>query len=278
LAAHDIPFLLEYRKGFKALKALVDYGRFINRNREAGSAIEIKVDRQAILRKLAGSDGSLSERHGKEILAQYGIPTAREALARSENEALAIAERIGYPLVLKIESPQITHKTDARAVKTHISTAAELIRSYREILHNATSYDTSALIEGVLVQEMIGHGKEVLIGMTQDPQFGPVIAFGVGGVFVEMIQDVSLRAAPLNGTDAVEMIRELKSYNALKGARGEAESDIDAIVEILLRFSRLCMDLAGVIAAIDINPLMLLEKGKGAVAADCLMTRKGTIA
>jgi acetyltransferase len=121
---------------------------------------------------------------------------------------------------------------------------------------------------------MIGHGKEVLIGMTQDPQFGPVIAFGVGGVFVEMIQDVSLRAAPLSRIDAMEMIRELKSYNALKGARGEKARDIDAIVEILLRFSRLCMDLTDDIAEIDINPLLVLEKGKGAVAVDCLMTRK----
>jgi acyl-CoA synthetase (NDP forming) len=278
LAAHDIPFLLEYRKGFKAIKALIEYGRFLTQNRETVSAIEIQVDRERIRGALASSDRTLSERRGKEILAQYGIPTAREALARNENEALTLAKTIGYPLVLKVESPQITHKTDARAVKTHIGTDVELVRSYREIVQNAKTYDASALIEGVLVQEMICDAKEVLVGMTQDSQFGPVIAFGVGGVFVEMIQDVSLRAAPLNRIDAVEMLRDLKSYNMLKGARGESESDIDAIVGILLRFSRLCMDWTDEIAAIDINPLMLLEKGKGAVAVDCLMTRKRAIA
>ena len=274
LREHDIPFLLEYRKGFKALKALSEYNCFLSKERSASSEIELKIEREKIKRLLAPSDQALTERQGKEILAEYGIPITREGLARSEEEALGLAQTIGYPVVLKVESPQIIHKTDAGAVKTNIESEAELIRHYREIENNVRIFAPSATIEGILVQEMIRGGKEVIVGMTQDPQFGPVIVFGIGGVFVEIIKDISMRVAPLSKTDAVEMVCGLKSYGVLKGARGERESDIEAVVEILLRFSQLSLDLRDEIREIDINPLMVLEKGKGAVAVDCLMARK----
>jgi acetate---CoA ligase (ADP-forming) len=274
VGANDIPFLLEYRKGFKAIKALLTYQRFLGNKRSVPAEIELQIDRGKIKRLLASSDQALTERQGKAILAEYGIPITREALARSEEEALGLAQTIGYPVVLKVESPQIIHKTDAGAVKTNIASEVELIRSYREIEHNAKTFDPSATIEGILVQEMIHGGKEVIVGMTQDPQFGPVIVFGIGGVFVEIIKDITMRIAPLSKTDAVEMILGLKGYSVLKGARGERESDIDAVVEILLRVSQLSLDLRDEITEIDINPLMVLEKGKGAVAVDCLMTRQ----
>jgi acetyltransferase len=269
-----IPFLLEYRKGFKAIKALLTYQQFMDKERSSSSEITAGIDREKIKRLLASSDQILTERQGKEILAQYGIPITPEALAHSEEEALALAQTIGYPLVLKVESHQITHKTDAGAVRTHIASAAELIRAYREIGHNARTFDPNATIAGILVQKMIAGGKEVIIGMTRDPQFGPVIVFGIGGIFVEIINDLSMRVAPLSRTDAGEMVRGVKGYGFLKGVRGEPESDIEAVVEILLRFSQLCLDLADEITEIDVNPLMVLEKGKGAVAVDCLMTRK----
>jgi acyl-CoA synthetase (NDP forming) len=274
VGANDIPFLLEYRKGFKAIKALLIYQRFLGKERRVPPEIELHIDREKIKRFLASRDQPLTERQGKTILAEYGIPITREALARSEEEALGLAQTIGYPVVLKVESPQIIHKTNAGAVKTNIRNAAELIRDYREIEHNTKTFDPNATIEGILIQEMISGGKEVILGMTQDSQFGPVIVFGIGGVFVEIIKDITMRIAPLSKTDAIEMILGLKSYSVLKGARGERESDMDSIVEILLRFSQLSLDWGDEMSEIDINPLIVLEKGKGAVAVDCLMALK----
>jgi acetyltransferase len=273
---NPIPFLLEYRKGFKAIKALLTYQQFLDKERSVSSEIGARIDRQEINRLLASSEDVLTERQGKEILAQYGIPITPEALAQSEEEALSLAQRIGYPVVLKVESRQITHKTDAGAVRTNIANDAALIRAYREIGHNARTFDPSATIDGMLVQKMIPEGKEVILGMTRDPQFGPVIVFGLGGIFVEIINDISMRVAPLSKTDAGEMVRGFKGYGVLKGIRGGAESDIEAVIDMLLRFSQLSLDLADEITAIDINPLIVLEKGKGAVAVDCLMTRKRT--
>ncbi|MET0501842.1 MAG: acetate--CoA ligase family protein, partial [Candidatus Binatia bacterium] len=270
---NPIPFLLEYRKGFKAIKALLAYQQFLDKERSVFSEIA-GVDREKVKHLLASNDRVLTEREGKKILAQYGIPTTPEALAHSEEEAVALSQTIGYPLVLKVESRQIAHKTDAGAVRTNIANEAALIRAYREIEHNARTFDPRATIDGMLVQKMIPGGKEVIIGMTRDPQFGPVIACGIGGVFVEIINDLSMRVAPLSRTDAIEMVSALKGYRILKGARGGPESDIEAVVDMLLRFSQLSLDLADEITAIDINPLIVLETGKGAVAADCLMTRK----
>ena len=274
LAEHKIPYLLEYRSGFKALRALIDYDRFVNKPRVPPAEIKIEINRQKIARLLASNRRALTERQSKEVLAEYGIPTTREALARNEDEAVRLGKEIGYPVVLKMESADITHKTEARAVKINIQNEMELRRCYREIVNNVEAYDARAVIDGMLVQEMITGGKEVIVGMTRDPQFGPVIIVGVGGIFVEVIKDIAMRVAPLTKTDGLEMIGELKGYRLLTGVRGEAESDIDALSEILCRFSRLSMDLADEIAEIDINPLMVFEKGKGAVALDCLMTRR----
>jgi acetyltransferase len=274
IGSHDIPFLLEYGKGFTAVKSLIEYNRFLKKDRECLPDIDLKIDRERT-RSLVGSNHSaLPERQGKAILAQYGIPVTREALARTEEEALMTANALGYPLVLKVESQQIAHKTDARAVKTNIQNETELLHSYREVVSNAKTYNPNATIDGILLQEMIRGGKEVIVGMTVDPQFGPMILFGMGGVFVEIIKDVSMRTAPLTRIDAVEMVREIRGYGVLKGARGEPESDIDALVDILWKFSNLAVDSAEEMAEIDINPLIVLEKGKGAIAVDCLMTQK----
>ena len=273
LGENNIPFLLEYRRGFKALRALMDYDRFLRSSRAPTSDIAIEIDRRRIARLLPTSGRALTERRSKEILAEYGIRTTREALARSEEEAVALAKTIRYPVVLKIESAEITHKTEAGAVKINIRDEAELRRCYREVLKNVPSYNTEAVIEGILVQEMITSGKEVIVGMTCDPQFGPVIVVGLGGLFVEVIKDIAMRIAPLTKSDALDMIGELRGYRMLTGARGEAESDIDALAGILCRFSQLSIDLADEISEIDINPLIVFEKGKGAVALDCLMTK-----
>ena len=209
-------------------------------------------------------------------MAEYGIPVTREALARSEEEAAALAKNIGYPVVLKIESADIAHKTEAGGVKIGIQDEAALRLGYQEILRNAQSHQPNAIIAGVVVQEMIRGGKEMIVGMSRDAQFGPVIVVGIGGIFVEVLQDVAMRVAPLTKGDALDMIGELKGYRLLQGMRGEPASDIDALAEALCRFSRLAMDAPDEIAEIDVNPLVVLEEGRGVVALDCLMTRRGS--
>ena len=272
LAEHEIPFLLEYRRGFRALRSLIDYERFLSRARETAGEIAGDIDREKCARLLSGK--KLTERQGKKILAEYGIPVTREAVAPSEEEATELGKFIGYPLVLKIESADIAHKTEAGGVKIDIRDEAALRRAYHDILRNAQTHDSKAVIAGVLVQEMICGGKEMIVGMSRDAQFGPVIVVGIGGIFVEALQDVALRVAPLTKGDALDMIGELKGYRVLQGMRGEPPSDVDALAEALCRFSRLAMDAPDEIVEIDINPLVVLEKGKGVVALDCLMTHR----
>jgi acetate---CoA ligase (ADP-forming) len=272
LGENNIPFLLEYRRGFKALRALMDYDRFLKKSRVSSSEIRSSIDGGKSGRMIPANGRVLTERKGKQILAEYDIPMTREALAKNEEEARRVAETIGYPVVLKVESGDVTHKTEAGAVKINIQNEAEVRRCYHEILNNAQAYKPTAAVDGILVQEMITGGKELIVGMKRDPQFGPVIVVGMGGIFVEVIKDIAMRVAPLTKSDALDMIGELKAFPILKGLRGEAESDVDAVAEILCRFSRLSMDFVDEIAEIEINPLIVFETGRGAVAVDCLIT------
>ncbi len=274
LREHEIPFLLEYRKGFKALKSLLSYYRFIDRDRascDAGVRVDVNLGKVKGLLQSFGR--TLTERQSKQILAEYGIPIARQTLATSAEEAVEIARRIGYPVVLKIESPEIAHKTEARAVEIGISNDAEVHAAYDRIMENARAHNPAAQINGVLVQEMVRGGREVIIGMTQDSQWGPTIIFGLGGILVEVLKDIATRVAPLTRFDVEEMMHELKGAKILKGFRGQPPADITAVIDIVLRFSQLCRDLKDDIAEIDINPLMVCENGKGAKVVDCLMTR-----
>ena len=274
LREHEIPFLLEYRKGFKALKSLLSYYRFIDRDRascDAGVRVDVNLGKVKGLLQSFGR--TLTERQSKQILAEYGIPIARETLATSAEEAVEIARRIGYPVVLKIESPEIAHKTEARAVEIGISNDAEVRADYGRIMENARAHNSAAQINGVLVQEMVRGAREVIIGMTQDSQWGPMIILGLGGILVEVLKDIATRVAPLTRFDVEEMMHELKGAKILEGFRGQPPADIAAVIDIVLRFSQLCLDLKADIAEIDINPLMVCENGKGAKVVDCLMTR-----
>jgi len=192
-------------------------------------------------------------------------------LAGTSEEAVKIAAKIGYPVVLKVDSPDIPHKTEAGVIKIGISNKSELIDAYNGIMGNAKKYAPEAKIRGVLVQEMVSNAREVIVGLSYDPQFGPVIMFGLGGIFVEVFKDVSLRTAPLTRADAEDMIKEVKGYETLKEFRGKPEADVEGIVDVLIKVSRLATDLGDVLSEIDINPLMVLDKGKGVKAADALV-------
>jgi len=181
---------------------------------------------------------------------------------------------IGYPVALKVQSPDISHKTEARAVRVDIASDGELTAAYDEVLANARAYRKGVRIEGVLVQEMAMDGVEAIVGVTNDPLFGPAVMFGLGGVFAEVLKDVSFRLAPVTGSVAREMVEEITGYPLLAGARGRPPADVDALVDAIVRLSALAVDLKDHIGELDINPLFVFAKGKGVKAADALIRPK----
>jgi acyl-CoA synthetase (NDP forming) len=226
---------------------------------------------KAVARMLQ-TPGALTEYEGKRILAAYGIPVTREEIASSAEEAGALARQIGYPVALKVQSPEIPHKTEAGGIRLHLYTDAQVHEAYAEILRNAKNYAPQAIIAGVLVQEMIEGGVEVIVGTTHDPVFGPCVMFGLGGIFVEVLQDVSFRVAPLTRPDAEEMIREVKGYPVLEGVRGRPPADVRGLVDVILKVSRLAIDFKGEIEELDINPLIVLPRGVR--VADALVLKR----
>lgn len=217
---------------------------------------------------------TLSESQSKKVLQQAGISVTDERVVQSLNEALTAAAAIGYPIAIKIDSPDITHKTDAGCVFLNITGPDELKVCYEKILHNAYSYDSKARIHGVLVQEMLPPGREVIIGVSYDPVFGPVVMFGLGGIYVEVLKDVTFRIAPFSKKEALEMIGEIKGYRLLEALRGKPRADIDALADMLCKVGDMAVALQGHIEELDINPLFVFEESKGVKAADALIIRK----
>jgi len=209
----------------------------------------------------------LGEIEARKILMAYGIRVPKAEVARDIEEAKRIAKDIEYPLVLKIVSPNILHKTDVGGIKVGIKDEKELEENYNDILFNVNRYMPGANISGILVQEMIKDKKETIIGISEDPQFGPMIMFGLGGIYVEVLKDVSFRIAPISGKIAREMISEIKTIKLLKGTRGEAPSDIESIADVLLRMSQLVTDFPEIME-MDINPLFVKKQGEGSIAGD----------
>jgi acetyltransferase len=266
-----VPVIEHVPSGLWALAALADW---VKKTEKAGAFPEYRpgVEKQRALEVIRRSrERSLTESLSKEILRAYGIPVTREKLAHSAAEAVAAAEEMGYPVVLKVESPDILHKTEAGGVVLNLENRAAVEKAYDLIIKRARSYKPAARLEGVLVQEMLPPGLEVILGMKRDPIFGPTILFGLGGIYVELLKDVALRVAPLREEDAREMIAEIQGKALLDGVRGQPPRDREALVEILMRLSRMAVELGDEIAELDINPLILYPEGEGAVAADALI-------
>jgi len=208
----------------------------------------------------------LLEPEAKIVCMEYGIPVTRFKVALTQDEAVKFADQIGYPTVLKIVSPDILHKWDLGGVILNLKSAAEVKDAYNKILENVKRHKPDAKIAGVLVQEMAPSSTEVIVGSIKDPQFGPALMFGLGGIFVEVLKDVTFRIAPITETDAREMITEVKGYPILKGYRGQPPADVDAIVKILMNTSRLIMDHME-IKELDLNPIIVYDKGAKTVDA-----------
>ncbi|MEM4244427.1 MAG: acetate--CoA ligase family protein [Candidatus Bathyarchaeia archaeon] len=212
----------------------------------------------------------LLENEAKAICMEYAIPVTMFKLAESEEEAVEFAAQIGFPVVLKIVSPDIIHKSDAGGVMVNLKTAADVQKAYSKILENAKKYNSTAKIVGVLVQEMAPPSTEVIVGAVKDSQFGQTLMFGLGGIFVELLKDVTFKVAPITREDAQEMVAKVKAYPLLKGYRNTPPADIDAIVNILLSTSKLVMDYPE-IKELDLNPIMIYDKGAKTVDARIIL-------
>jgi acetyl-CoA synthetase (ADP-forming) len=213
---------------------------------------------------------SLLETEAKTVCMEYGIPVTKFKLAENEAEAVKFAEEIGYPVVLKIVSPDIIHKSDVGGVIVGLKSAKDVRNAYKQIIGNVKKHRADAKIVGILVQEMAPSSTEVIVGAIKDPQFGPALMFGLGGIFVEVLKDVTFRIAPITKDEASEMIAEVKAYPLLKGYRNMPPADVEAIVQILLNASRLVMDHQE-IKELDLNPIMVYEKGAKTVDARIIL-------
>ena len=226
-----------------------------------------------IIGKAKKEKRSLLETEAKELLKEYGIPVPDFKLIKSEDEIARLAKEINFPIVMKIVSPDIIHKTDARGVKVGVKDEEEARMTYQEIISKAIKYNKKASISGVIAYTMVPQGTEIIIGMMKDPHFGPVIMFGLGGIFVEVLKDISFRILPIEEIDAREMITEIKGYEILKGARGNPPRDIRAIEEVLMKVSKLTMENPE-INEIDLNPIFAFENGIQVVDARMILSRE----
>ena len=269
LSEGGIPHFMYAEPAIRTLEAMFRYSRWIEKEDTTPKQFEVDkaIVRNVFENVLKSNRTNLLEEEGYEILKAYGFSTPKKILVTNEEESVRAAEEIGYPVVMKIVSPQIIHKSDAGGVKIGIKNQSEAIKAFNEILLNAKKYNPNAEINGVLVQEMISSAKETILGAKRDPLFGPLIMFGLGGIYVEILKDVIFRLAPIDEDMANEMVNSIKTIKLLKGARGEKESDIDGIVESIQRLSQLVNDFPE-IEEFDMNPLLVLEKGNGVRAVD----------
>lgn len=266
-----IPYYLYSEPAIRTLKAMYDFKKWVDEASNKRATLQFAKDTAKVksifenVRKNGRSN--LLEEEGYEVLEAYGFPTPKSILCTTEQECINAARQTGYPLVMKIVSPDIIHKSDAGGVKVGIKTDDELRNSFRTITENALKYKSDAKVKGVLVQEMVKSAKETILGASQDPTFGPVIMFGLGGIYVEVLKDVVFRIVPIDEQEAIDMVESIKTIKLLKGVRGEKSSDLRAIADSLQRLSQLVVDFPE-IKEFDINPLLVLEEGKGARVVD----------
>jgi acyl-CoA synthetase (NDP forming) len=214
----------------------------------------------------------LTEFESKRILKQAGLPVVETKLAKTQKEAVTISQKIGFPVVLKIVSPDVIHKTDSGGVKLSVNGVAHVKKAYDEILKKVRKKYPKALLHGISVQKMVEPGTEVIVGVSKDPQFGPVVMFGLGGIFVELFKDVSFRVIPVERKDAQEMIKEIKGFPLLQGYRGKEPADISSLVNIILKISNF-IERNPQIKELELNPIVAYPKRAVAVDARIIIEK-----
>jgi acetyltransferase len=271
----DFPIFTRIVEMFRALKLDYEY---------AMSAAKVAADKvfpayevqqpavQKLLATAADESRDLLLNEALEVLECYGIPTVRGAAATSADEAMAVADTIGYPVAMKIIAEQISHKSDVGGVQLNLRNAGDVRTTFEDMYTRLGEVFPDASLDGVMVQPMASGGRELILGGRQDKQFGPVVLVGLGGIFVEIFEQASMRIAPITREDALAMIEELSGAPILMGARGHKRSDIDAIIEAILRVSQLLVDFPE-IQELDINPLRVFHEGEGCLALDARIIR-----
>lgn len=233
-----------------------------------------KVAREIISKARKDGRGALTEVESKQVFAAYDLPIATTQLAKTEDEAVALAKKIGFPIVMKIVSPQILHKSDAGGVKVNIKDEAGVRDAYKTILANAKNYKADADVHGIAIQEMAPWGTEVIIGSVNDATFGPTVMFGLGGIFVEVLKDVTFRVAPISESQASKMFTEIRGAPILAGARGESPRDKKVLSEVLCKYAAMIYDLRDEVLETDANPVLVYEEGKGVKVVDARVILK----
>ncbi len=275
LRSYDVPNYQVPERAVAAIAAMWEHRTWLNTPRLAVE--EFAVDRAKIKDIFAKvrADGrvTMGDAEARDVLEAYGIPLPKSAVAATADEAVAFAESIGYPVVMKIASPDILHKSDIGGIKLNITSASEVRDAFDLLVYRGQRFMPDATIWGCQIQQMVKGGREVIIGVNRDPQFGPLIMFGLGGIYVEALKDVTFRVAPLDRRAATEMLGEIRAYKLLRGVRGEKPSDQAAIVDTLLRISQLVTDFPEIVE-LDINPLMVFEQGKGVLGIDMRLALK----
>ncbi len=272
LNVHGIPNYPSAERAVASMNALCNYYSIKNRKQHEPVKMDSDSEFAHYFIEKATSEGIRS--HGLEsmdILKAYDIPVVPSKIAKKLSDVISSAEEIGYPVVMKILSPDISHKTDVGGIRLNLQHADDVERAYKSMMSDVKHYMPDARITGVQLQKMIDGGKEVIIGMDRDPQFGPLLMFGLGGTYVEFLKDVSFAVAPISMPEAKKMVSSIKTYPMIAGVRGEAASDIDSIVQTLLKVSQLVTDFPEILE-FEINPLMVMPEGKGCVAMDIRFT------
>jgi acetyltransferase len=259
----------------KAFAALFQYSQWLNRQQLAPFKLSHEQEQadEIIQSCLAAGTTQLGELDGTELLKCYGFNVLPTRLAKDEVEAVKIAEDMTYPVVMKIVSPQILHKSDAGGVVVGLKDSEAAKTAFNEIVDKASKYDPDAIIEGVLVQKLALPGTETILGMNRYPVFGPLLMFGLGGIYVELFEDVVFRLAPLGRNEARRMMHEIRGFKLFEGFRGRPRADLQMIEKSLVCLSNMVLNHPE-ISELDINPLMIHEEGHGATVADCRIILK----
>jgi acyl-CoA synthetase (NDP forming) len=272
-----VPVLEGTRKGLTAIRRFLDWTTWVRDLERRGGPGRLVADRtpaavpDGLESAVAAAGGDpVAEFEAKQVLARFGLPVVREEAARSPDEAVAAALRIGFPVAVKIRSPDVAHKTDVGGVALDVADAAGVEAAFQALNASVRRRAPAARIDGVLVQAMVRGGTEIIVGMTRDPAFGPVVLVGLGGIFVEMLEGHALCCAPFDRETAEELIRRLPAWEVLRGARGHAPRDVAALAECLARFSAFAAAAAPLVRQIDLNPVFVLPEGRGVVVADAL--------
>ncbi len=272
-----VPFLMEYEKGMRAVRDLLWLASLPDTPSIAsrGDTPSRKVDINPLKSLLSANPNKhLTHDQSRQLLAAYHIPLANEALARSARDAVEAAKQIGFPVAMKVISSDLPHKTELGALLIDIADERAVEEGFNLLQQRAQRKVPHAVVEGILIQKMVRGIAETIVGTNHDPQLGPVVLFGLGGIYTEIFKDFSLRMPPLTSYDATEMIGDVKGSDLLRGARGRSKADIEGIVDVILKVSQLAMDFRGELDSIELNPVIALSEGQGVLVVDTLLTLK----